>query len=165
LSTAIYTQTSTNVTNNAFVIDLPDALPAYAAYAVFYPSTNNNSGALTTPTAVPFKNTRSFNPVHRDPLFRKARIYYSDVPVKDLEARVYDTAGQLLRTLNVANGGLRLTDLQTDPAFGSVAYYFEWDGRNDAGTLGRNGIYLIRWKLTRYDGSVESQTKPVAMIK
>lgn len=164
LSSSTFTQTFTNVTNNAFVIDIPDASPAYAAYAIFYPTSNNNSVALVSPTALPFKSTRSFNPNHANAVYRKARFYYGAKTPKEVEARIFDANGVLIRVLNLGNG-INLSDLQTDPAFATSQYFFEWDGRNDSGTLVRNGIYLARWRATFTDNTSDSAVKPVALIK
>jgi hypothetical protein len=164
VSAATYVHTFTNVTANTFVIDIPNNNPAMAVYGIFHPSAAGNTGGQPTATPLAFKDTRSFNPTHRDPLYRRARIYYSEAPASSVEARIYDTSGQLVRTLSVGSGIL-LTDRLTEPSSGRSGYYFEWDGRNDSSILVRNGLYLIRWKVVGMDGVTEHRTRPVALIK
>lgn len=150
-------------TANAFTFSPVSSQPAAVYYAIKYPTIPGAAGP-STPTPVLFKSTRSFNPVHSNPIFRKARFYYSDKAPKDLEAKIYDTSGTLIKSLSLGSG-VSLTDFTSDPTYGTNSYYFEWDGRNDNGTIVRNGIYLARWRLTRSDGSTETQVKPVALIK
>lgn len=149
-------------TGNTFTINPPVSTDTYFAYGIFYPTAN----VATLPTATPvvFRNTRSFSPNNSNPIYRKARFYYSDKAPKDVDARIYDTSGTLIKAMSLGNG-ISLADVSTDASYGVNSYYFEWDGRNDNGTLVRNGIYLARWRLTRSDGSTETQVKPVALIK
>ncbi len=151
-------------TANSFSFSPTSSQPAAVYYAIKYPFVAGVVSTVATPTALAFKHTRAFNPTHANPLYRRARIYYSDAPARAVEAKVYDSSGQLVRSLAVGSG-ISLADSVSDPNFGRTAYYFEWDGRNDLGVLARNGLYLVRWKLTMTDGSVEFQTKPLAMIK
>jgi hypothetical protein len=163
--------TATNVTGNTFVVDLPNSsTPAYALYGIFYPSTTASlSGTATAvPTPLPFKPTRSFNPTSSNQMLRKAKFFYhvsgSGPAPRELEVKIYDTAGTLVRGLSVGQG-VNLMDVQNDPLYGNSANFFTWDGANDTGNLVKNGIYLVRWKLTRSDGSTDVQTKLVALIK
>lgn len=157
-------QNSLPLTSNSFTFSPTSSQQAGLYYRIAYPSVTIVPGGANQPTAIPFKNSRSFNPTHRNPIYRAARFYYSDVPVKSLEAKVYDAGGTLIRSLSVGNG-IVLTNSTTDLIYGNSSYYFDWDGRNDNGDLVKNGLYLVRWQLTKTDGSQDSQVKPVALIK
>jgi hypothetical protein len=150
-------------TANTFTITPPNGTDSPWAYAIFYPDTSTFISG-PTPTPVAFKSTRSFNPIHANAVFRKARFYYGSKPPKEVEVRIFDANGTLVRQLSLGNG-VNATDLATDPVYGNSAYFFEWDGRNDAGTLVRNGIYLARWRVTFTDNTTDTAVKPVALIK
>src|SRR5205823_1315867 len=112
------------------------------------------AGGAITPT--PIKSTRSFNPLSTDPNHSRAKIYYSATAgAATLEAKVYNVAGTLIRTLSPSD--LTLAD------FGN--FYFTWDGANDGGTVVRNGIYLVRFETKLTDGTSRTETKMVALIK
>jgi hypothetical protein len=155
---------STSGTKNSYTVDAPLSADAYVAYGIFYSTPSSGPGALPTPTAVTYANTKAFNPRHSNSVFRKARFYYSDQAPKDVEARIFDTSGALIRSLTLGSG-INAGDVRVDATYGTAAYYFEWDGRNDSGTLVRNGLYLVRWRVTKTDGSSDTQVKPVALIK
>lgn len=155
---------STAVTRNSFTVDAPLSANAFTAYGIFYSAPSSGPGALPTPTPVLFKDTRAFNPVSSNAVLRRARFYYGSAAPKEMQARIFDTSGVLVRTLSLGQE-IKPSDFSIDPIYGSQAYWFEWDGRNDAGTLVRNGLYLVRWNLVRTDGSSDTATKPVALIK
>lgn len=157
------TASQSGTTGNTFVIIPLNSTDSYYAYAIFYPD-NTSIISGPTPTPVPFKSTRAFNPTHANALYRMARFFYADYNPKTVEARVFDTSGQLIKVLSVGNG-INLADTQTDFVFGRTYHYFDWDGRNDSGTLVRNGLYLVRWQVSKMDGSTDTMTKPVALIK
>lgn len=165
-----YTHTFSKVSGvtNSFVIDIPSGNTAYGVYGIFYSSVQAGSIPLPTATAVPFKATRSFNPTSSNALVRKAKFYYMDAAIgvfpKEVEVKVYDTAGTMVKTLTLGSG-VRLSDLDIDAVYSRGAYFFNWDGTNDTGNLVKNGIYLVRYRVTKTDGSSESQTKIVALIK
>jgi len=160
-------------TNNACTVSPPNNSAAYIYYALAYasnltnPSTPTPGGtAGTTPLATPmsFPSTRAFDPWNSNPLYQKARFYYATAAPASMEARVYDTSGGLIRDLTLGNG-ISASQSITDPVYGTVEYYFTWDGTNSAGTVVHNGIYLVRWTETGVDGSHNTLTRPVALIK
>jgi flagellar hook assembly protein FlgD len=165
-----YTAALGNITNNAYTILVPNGASAQAVYGIFYAASGPALGGTATPapTALPFKATRSFNPTGANALTRKAKFYYADVVAgqtpKELDVKIYDTGGSLIRSLSYGNGA-SLANVDTDPNYGSSSYFVAWDGANDTGNVVKNGIYLVRWKLTKSDGSVDVQTKIVALIK
>ena len=152
-------------TGNSFTITPPSGTPAFLYYAIGY-STALAPGATTvpTPTALAFKNSRSFSPSHANPIYRKARFFYSEKTPKDIEVKIYDTAGNLVKSLGLGTG-VKLGDTVSDPSTGRTSYFFEWDGRNDNGDSVKNGLYLARWQVTNIDLSTDTQVKPVALIK
>jgi hypothetical protein len=164
VNTSSFSQTYTNVTNNVYTITVPNGSPAYSVYGIFYASLAPNLTPTATVTAVPFKSTRSFNPNHSNPIYRKARFYYSNLTPKDVLVDIYDTSGALVKSMSLGNG-VNITDVQTDPVYGNSSYFFTWDGTNDTGNLVKNGIYLVRYRVTKIDGSSDTQTKLVALIK
>jgi hypothetical protein len=149
---------------------VPIGLPAYSVYGIFYASTSPSltGTATAVPTPLPFKPTRSFNPTSSNQLLRRAKFFYhvvgSGPPPRELEVKIYDTAGTLVRSLSMGQG-VNPLDIESDPLYPNSANFFTWDGANDTGNLVKNGIYLVRWKLTRSDGSTDVQTKLVALIK
>jgi hypothetical protein len=157
LSTAEYTGTFTNVTRNTMVITLPNApAPSDSIYGIFYPASVTST--VGTPTPAVFLNTRSFNPVSGNVLNNRAKFYYGNKAPQSMDARIYDTAGRLVKTLTLGKG-ITLADV----SFGE--YFFLWDGTNDSGTIVRNGIYLVRWQVSTAGGGSDTETKAVALIK
>jgi hypothetical protein len=165
--------TSPTASNNACFFQAPNGTSADVYYALAYASsltsTATPSGTVTvgtTPLATPmsFPSTRAFDPWNSNPLYQKARFYYSTVAPSNIEARVYDTSGGLIRDLTLGNG-ISAAQSTTDPVYGTIEYYFTWDGTNSAGTVVHNGIYLVRWTETGTDGSHNTLTRPVALIK
>jgi hypothetical protein len=157
---------------NACAIPVPNngSSPAYVYYALGYPSQLSNTAVVSgtgtptmAPTAETFSSTRAFDPWNSNPIYQKARFYYSNVAPANIEARVYDTSGRLIRDLTLGNGITAVASV--DPVYGTTEYYFTWDGTNDSGTVVHNGIYLVRWTESGVDGSHNSQTRPVALIK
>jgi flagellar hook assembly protein FlgD len=148
-----------NGTDNTFTWQPAVNQTTYIAYGLFYPS--NPPGSTPQPTATPiiFANTRSFDPVSGNTLNNKAKFYYANKAPVTMEARIYDTAGRLVKTLNLGSG--------INPAVDIFAgeYYFLWDGTNDSGTIVRNGIYLVRWQVSTVGGGTDTETKAVALIK
>jgi hypothetical protein len=165
-SNVVYTYT--NITGNSFVLTVPTGTQFDSIYALFYPNNLPGTTPTAAPTAIPFKSTRSFDPTSSNALVRKAKFYYAPVVAgtqpRELDVKVYDTTGRTIRTLTLGNG-VNLTDIDTDPNYGSAEYFLTWDGTNDTGNLVKNGIYLVRWRLTNGDGSTSNQTKVVALIK
>jgi flagellar hook assembly protein FlgD len=159
-------QDSLPLVSNSFAFSPTSSQPAGVYYAIAYPDTSAGAPSNgVTPTPYPFKSTRSFSPTNANPSYRKARFYYAQAAPKAIEVRIYDTAGSLVKAMSLG-AGVNLGDTFADPSFtSSVSYYFEWDGKNDSGVLVKNGLYLVRWQLTRADGSGESMVKPVAMIR
>jgi hypothetical protein len=160
-------------TNNACTISPPNNGPAYIYYALAYvsnltspatPTPGGTAGSTPAPTPVSLLSTRAFDPWNSNPLYQKARFYYASVAPASMEARVYDTSGGLIRDLTLGNGISASQSSPTDSA-GDVEYYFTWDGTNSAGTVVHNGIYLVRWTETGIDGSHNTLTRPVALIK
>jgi hypothetical protein len=151
-------------TNEAFVFTPPNGLPADQYYVIAFPYNLTYTGQ--TPAVTPmvtWANTRAFNPNASNPIYQQAVFYYSYIQPASMEARIYDTAGRLVRDLTIANGGIQPNLFATQ--YGTVQYYFTWNGTNDAGVQVRNGLYLVRWNETGIDGSTSAQTKPVALIK
>jgi flagellar hook assembly protein FlgD len=148
-----------NGTDNTFTWQPAVNQTTYIDYGLFYPTTLPGTTPHPTATPIIFANTRSFNPVSGNTLNNKAKFYYGAKSPVTLEAKVYDTAGRLVRTLNLG------TDI--NPAVQNFAgqYYFQWDGTNDSGTIVRNGIYLVRWQLGTAGGGSDTETKAVALIK
>jgi hypothetical protein len=163
-SNVVAQQDSSVSTGNAFTVVAPLGSPAMAIYMIAYASSLTAVASAPTATPMSFKNTRSFSPTHRNPLYRTARFFYSDSAAKNVEARILDSSGSLVRELSVGKG-INLSDSVSDVNFGTIAYYFDWDGANDNGVLVKNGIYLVRWVVTKMDGSTDTQVKPVALIK
>jgi len=154
---------TTAVTNNAFYIAAPNGQAAMVYYAIAYQaSLTQTSGVVVTPLS--FSNTRAFNPNNVNPVYRQARFYYGNVAPATIEARVFDTSGQLVRDLTLGNG-ISAANNTTDPFYNTSQYWFAWDGTNDSGAMVHNGLYLVRWTFTGVDGSTSTQTKPVALIK
>jgi hypothetical protein len=156
LSPAEYSPTFNNVTRNTFVITLPNGSSADAVYGIFYPASVTSTSS-TLAQAV--RTSRSFNPNASNPLARVARFYTGTVALRTLDVRVFDTQGRLIRSQSMSSGLVPQVDAT------SGLYYFTWDGTNDNGNLVRNGVYLVRWQLNRTDGSTDTQTKLVALIK
>jgi flagellar hook assembly protein FlgD len=150
------------VTGLAYAILPPNGAAAFSIYALAYPSAGLAGVATATPMT--FKSTRSFNPNNANAAFRKARFYYSGSAPKDVEVKVYDTAGTLIKSMAL-NAGVNPSDMVADPVSLASSYFFEWDGHNDNGDTVKNGLYLVRWRVTHQDGSADTQVKPVALIK
>ncbi|HXC65706.1 MAG TPA: FlgD immunoglobulin-like domain containing protein, partial [bacterium] len=98
------------------------------------------------------------NPVSGNVLNNRAKFYYGNKAPQSMDARIYDTAGRLVKTLTLGKG-ITLADV----SFGE--YFFLWDGTNDSGTIVRNGIYLVRWQVSTAGGGSDTETKAVALIK
>ncbi len=157
-------QNSSGLINNSFTIIPPLSTPAaYAAYGIFFAASAANVSPTPPPTPFSFASTRAFNPALATGS-RMARFYYSDTLPRNVDVKIYDTAGVLIKELALGNG-VSATDIFTDPIFLRSSYYFQWDGRNDSGALARNGLYLVRWRIVKQDGSVDTQTKLVALVK
>jgi hypothetical protein len=150
------------VSTGANGVTIPDV------FVVVYPQSAAIASGFTptpVPVALDFGNTRSFNPKHVDPVHRSAVFYYSYVPVADVEARVFNVGGTLIRTLTVKNNDISLVAFTTDPATGKNGYFFTWDGTNDSKDLVKNGIYLVRYRVKLLDGNVTTENKVVALIR
>jgi hypothetical protein len=160
--TGVQPDSPASVTGNAFTVLVPDGSQACSVYAIAYPIAGQVGVATATPML--FKSTRSFNPNNPNTAFRKAHFYYSSAVPKDVEVKIYDASGTLIKSLGL-NAGVDPNDVTTDPISGNSSYFFSWDGHNDNGDTVKNGLYLVRWKVTHVDGSVDTQVKPVALIK
>ncbi|HXB97478.1 MAG TPA: FlgD immunoglobulin-like domain containing protein, partial [bacterium] len=147
-----------NGVNNTFTWQPNANQVTYLAYGLFYPTTQPGQTPQPTATPIVFANTRSFNPVSGNPLNDVARFYYGSKMPQAMEARIYDTAGRLVKTLNLG-AGIKLSDVFAGQ------FFFTWDGTNDSGTIVRNGIYLVRWQVTTAGGGADTETKAVALIK
>jgi immune inhibitor A len=71
-----------------------------------------------------------------------------DAEVRRLKVRIYDLAGNLVRTLD---------DPSESPTTGSRAY---WDGRNEGGETVAGGLYFLR-----ADDGVQERTGKVAVVR
>jgi hypothetical protein len=171
--TGVTMPTTPTALNNVCSFQAPNGLAACVYYALAYPSDVTSvptatppAGATGTPTATPISllSTRAFDPWNSNPLYQRARFYYSATAPATMEARIYDTSGGLIRDLTLGNGISASQSSPTDSS-GDVEYYFTWDGTNSSGTVVHNGIYLVRWTETGIDGSHNTQTRPVALIK
>jgi hypothetical protein len=162
--TVVAQQDATVNTGNSFTIVAPNGSASMAIYAIAYASTLSNASSQPTATPLAFKNTRSFSPTHANPIYRKARFYYSDIQPKEMDVKIYDTAGTLIKSMSLGNG-VQMGDTLTDPSTLRLSYFFEWDGLNDSGQAAKNGLYLVRWRVIRIDGSSDTVVKPVALIK
>jgi hypothetical protein len=154
---------SIDINNYTLSLASTDVLPDYLG--IFYPLNVGNVTPTAVPTAIPFNSTRSFNPGHADPVHRKARIYYSEVMVAEVEAKVYNVGGVLIRTLTSGSGSVNLGQFTRDAAYNANRYYFEWDGANDSGTTVKNGIYVVVTRVKLRDGSTKTLKTPLALIK
>jgi flagellar hook assembly protein FlgD len=148
-------------TANAFRFSPVSSQPAALYYAIKYASVSGSSSGVPTPT--PFANTRSFNPVSSDPIHKRARFYYGTQAPTKAEVRIYDSGGRLVRQMALGQG-VNASSYVLD-ANNNAVFYFDWDGQNDSGTVVRNGVYLVLWNVTFTDGTSQSMTKPVALIK
>ncbi len=163
--TDVTTFTSLNgSTRNRFYFNpVPGALQ-YEIYGIFYATSTNPLSPSVTPTPFAFKNTRSFNPGHANSAYRQATIFYATALPKAVDVRIYDTAGNLIRAMGLGTG-INAGDVATDPFYLTMAWFFNWNGQNDSGVIVKNGLYLVRYQVTKQDGSVETQTKTLALIR
>jgi flagellar hook assembly protein FlgD len=148
----------------SFDLSPASGLSAAVYYAIKYPAVAGGLNGVATATPYTFKSTRSFNPVNANPIYRKARFFYTTTPPKDVQVRIYDTAGTLVKSMAL-NAGVNAGDLLTDPSTLNGSYFFQWDGTNDNGDTVKNGLYLVRWQVTNQDDSSNTQVKPVALLR
>jgi hypothetical protein len=161
-----YVTSLNNVTDNTFVIAVPNGSLAYSAYGLFYATPSVGTTPVVVVTATPYPPTRSFNPSHANPLYRQAKLFYGTVAPSVMEVKIYDTAGNLVKSMSLGSG-VNLSDTSPDPNAPPtfVQYYFNWNGSNDSGSTVKNGVYLVRYQVTRVDNSSETVTRLVALIR
>jgi len=118
---------------------LPGKTVTDEIFFVGYNVATNTSGS---PTAVPTpsRSTRSFNPNSSDPLHNKATIYvaayaaFSGIVYPTVDVKIYSMAGVLVRKFSATTF--------FDTVANTDGYCYTWNGKNDAGSLVNNGIYL-----------------------
>ncbi|HDQ26463.1 MAG TPA: hypothetical protein ENN43_06950 [bacterium] len=141
-------------------------------------SANNMYALMYVPPAVPtvvynFKSTKLFNP-NNGP----AGIFYTNDIAQigpaggqgNVKVGIYTLAGALVRMMEYNNPGdyAFFNNSEADTTNPSIMnYYFTWDGRNDRGSMVRNGMYVIRVEITGYDGSRigEVISRLIAVVK
>jgi hypothetical protein len=162
---------ATSNSNDSFTIPVPNGSEACAFYAIAFPAAEvlPTGTVSTTPPPFAYPSTRAFNPDSSSlnpniagQALNKAYFYYSPVQPSVAEARIFDTAGHLVRDLKLGSG---INPALTISSQGQTEFYFTWDGLNDSGVMVRNGLYLVRWTYTGIDGSHGTSTVPVALIK
>jgi hypothetical protein len=77
--------------------------------------------------------TTMFTGFHPNPFTRRTRISYQLATPGEVDLRVYDISGRLVRTLNQ---GL------CDPGY----YTVMWDGKDDRGRVVSSGVYFVRFE-------------------
>ncbi|MBP7791662.1 MAG: hypothetical protein KA120_01210 [Candidatus Goldbacteria bacterium] len=139
-------------------------------------NTNSNVYAImytrpTTPTVTyNFKNTKSFNPTENN-----AKILYTtDInsigPLGgsgNVKVYIFSLTGSVIRTFEYQNPteNILFNNHETDPVTGVLYYYLTWDGRNDHGSIVKNGIYVVKIEITTTDGKKTTKTRTIAVIK
>ena len=140
--------------------DLPIlSIPAGNRYALMY------QPPVVPPAAYKFNNDKAFNP-YKGP----AKVYYaSDIStISSMKVYIYNVSGTIVRTLdfNDSSEHALFASHDTDPANPlNVQYYISWDGKNDRGSLVRNGIYIFKYTITPASGPVISKSRMIAVVK
>jgi hypothetical protein len=117
----------------------------------------------TTQTVYHFQNTKVFNP-DKGP----AKIYLgvsSLVTIQDIKCYIFNMAGTFVRTVEYTQNPAPFSGFDADPITGINNYYFSWDGKNDAGSLVRNGIYVLKMQINYTNGTSQKIGRTIAVIK
>lgn len=154
--------TAGNIINNGtdHYLEVPiSTIPAGNRYALMY------QPPVIPPIVHKFENDKAFNPANGP-----AKVYYTDTiaDITSMKVYIYNISGTLVRTLdfNDSAENALFTSSDTDPANPlNFKYYISWDGRNDKGSLVRNGIYIFKYKITRTTGPAVSKTRMIAVVK
>ncbi len=110
-----------------------------------------------------FQNTKVF-----DPNIGPAKIYLgisSIVNIQNVKCYLFNMAGTFVRTVEYTQNPALFSNFDTDPVAGTKNYYFSWDGKNDAGSLVRNGIYVLKMQITYTNGKSQNTARTIAVIK
>lgn len=123
-----------------------DAIVVDAGSAHDSPDTITILLTVQTPSAIIANNPNPFNPYEEQTTITLGLSVRSEV-----EARIYDLAGGLVRVLAAAwkNPDETLT----------------WDGRVDDGPVVADGVYLCHLKITAEDGAVREKVIKIAVTK
>lgn len=140
-------------------------------------NTNSNVYAImyVPPTIPPvtynFRNTKSFNPAKENAKILYTTDFNSIGPLGgagNVKVYIFSLTGSVIRTLEYqdASENILFNNYETDPANpGILYYYFTWDGRNDHGTIVKNGIYIIKIEIITTTGKKITKTRTIAVIK
>lgn len=149
-------------------------IPAMNQYAIMrphVPSTGGGTGGGVTEPVVRFDNTKAFNPN-----LTVAKIYYADNlneigplgGTGNVEVSIYSVSGQKVREMQYQDAAenILFTGRDLNP-FNSLEekYYIAWDGKNDKGQLVRNGIYMLKIKITKATGEIQTISRLLAVVK
>lgn len=149
-------------------------IPGNNQYAIMYPYTppsgGGTGGGVVNPV-VRYDNTKAFNPNTS-----AAKIYFADNLSEigplggtgNVEVTVYSASGQKIRDMQYQNASENslFTGYDSNPYNSlEVRYYIAWDGKNDKGQLVRNGIYMLKIKITKATGEVQTISRLLAVVK
>ncbi|MCX8094516.1 MAG: hypothetical protein N3E50_10180, partial [Candidatus Goldbacteria bacterium] len=170
------------ITNFGGFVDNPVTTDRYLFYDITSssnPMINSNANIFAImyvpptipPIAYNFKNTKSFNPTKES-----AKILYTlDInsigPLGsngNVKVYIFSLTGSLIRTLEYqnVNENMVFNNYETDPTNpGILYYYFTWDGKNDHGTIVKNGIYIVKMEITTTTGKKITKSRTIAVIK
>ncbi len=123
------------------------------------------------PAPYNFKNTKSFNPTKETAKILYTNDINSIGPLGgtgNVKVYIFSLTGSVIRTLEYqdANENILFNNYETDPINPGVSYYyFTWDGKNDHGTIVKNGIYVVKIEVTTLTGKKITKTRSIAVIK
>lgn len=134
-------------------------------YAIMYVS------PTVPPVAYNFKNTKSFNPTKETAKILYTNDINSIGPLGgagNVKVYVFSLTGSVIRTLEYQDPSeyVLFDNYETDPSNPNVLYYyFTWDGKNDHGTIVKNGIYVMKIDITTTAGKKITKSRAIAVIK
>jgi len=129
-----------------------------------------------TMTATP-TNTETFTitPTHTYTPTSTVTPTISPTPAYILSVKVYNSAGEIVRTVAIAGAYGLVKEFSVDKTVistddGSVAvinvdgYIYEWDGRSDQGTPVQNGVYYVKAETTDNMGLTHAAVREVTVL-
>jgi flagellar hook assembly protein FlgD len=151
-----------------------NSVPKINTYSLMYVPPSGSAIVSKPPP-----NTKIFNPGQGP-----AKIHYTKDAAAiglpggtgNVKVYIFSLNGSLLRTMEYqnntdylgsfydsANGHLYYDPDNVNP--GIHYYYFLWDGKNDHGTVVRNGMYIIKTEITTTAGTKTVTSRTIALIK
>ncbi len=153
-------------TTDRYVESTVLSIPAGNIYALMYAPP-----ASSTIISQPFKNTKVFNPGTGP-----ARIFFTrDMALigplggaGNVRVNIFSINGTPVRSLEYQDPAENGLFLNSEPDIVNPAilnYYFIWDGKNDHGSLVRNGMYVMKIEVATAAGAKTTKSRTIAVIK